>query len=790
MKNWSNASEVPWINYSYKDGDATKYIKITSVEIGADVLSIGSSAFSNCTSLAKITFAKGSKLTGIGDFAFYNCSKLADVAIPATVTAIGTNAFSGSGIKSVAIPAGVETLPAGAFENCKSLATVTFAEGSKLTIMQDWVFKGCSALKSIALPASLTVIGNYAFADCSAVTAITIPAAVTSVGTHAFTNCAALESVTLPAGLPEIGDEFFMGCTNLKSITIPANVTAIGDRAFKDCSNLATITFAAGSKLKTIGAEAFYNCGKLGAIAIPAGVTSIGSAEIDVTEKNQKGEDVTVTKKYDYYHVFDLCLSLKSITVDANNKNYTGDASGVLYNKKKTVLIKFPAASAVKEYTIGKNVTEIKDYAFESSKNLQAIKVEAGNAKYTADDYGVLHSDNKTILVQYPAGRPDKNYVILGGVRLVASRAFSDCANLTEYIHIPPTVSADGRTADGLLVDSFVNLPDACRFCCDDSEKGRPIQSFTIANFNETKYSICIKNSHCEHDYKETGRIEPTCSKVGKKVYTCSKCQDIKETDIAKLSHTFGKAVVVEGTCRRPGSETRTCSVCNETEVKPITYQHKFVLDPKASVAVTCEKDGKNVSTCSVCGEKNEEKVVAKGHQFGAWTVDKVNEPGVAGSRRHTCSVCKEEFKEDLPELPIVTIDQGSTATAIYKTTKKGEEAEEGYDVNGNLILTCKAEYLGRYTIKWECSDPKLATIIYDPKDPNKITVKAIGNGTVTITARALGAGGADIKNGKDEVVDASASIEVKAKMNVWQIIVAFFRGIKEKLSLKNIIGL
>lgn len=154
-----------------------KCTALTSIEIPASVETIGDSAFMGCSKLATVTFEKGSQLKTIGgrygSGAFANCTALTAIEIPASVETIEATAFffcsslatvtfeKGSQLKtigggyyysayeksyyshgafsdcialaSIEIPASVETIEAAAFAFCSSLKTVTFEKGSKLT---------------------------------------------------------------------------------------------------------------------------------------------------------------------------------------------------------------------------------------------------------------------------------------------------------------------------------------------------------------------------------------------------------------------------------------------------------------------------------------------------------------------------------------------------------------------------------------------------------------------------------------------------------------------------------
>ena len=73
-----------------------------------------------------------------------------------------------------------------------------------------------------------------------------------------------------------------------------------------------------GCPVTTIGDGAFYDCEKLTSVIIPDSVTEIGR------------------------HVFGECYYLKFIKVDENNKYFSNDEYGVLFNKDKTKLIRYP----------------------------------------------------------------------------------------------------------------------------------------------------------------------------------------------------------------------------------------------------------------------------------------------------------------------------------------------------------------------------------------------------------------------------------------------------------------
>ena len=286
-------SQLKTIGGDYYYGAFSDCTALTSIEIPASVETIGNTAFSDCSSLATVTFEKGSRLKTIGNNAYYRCTSLTSIEIPASVETIEKKAFmhcsslatvtfeKGSQLKTIAgdsydgafsdctaltsieIPASVETIEATAFKRCSKLATVTFEKGSQLKTIGG----GYS---------SSSHFGTYsdyygAFSDCSSLTSIEIPASVETIEATAFKRCSKLTTITFEKGslLKTIGGGYsssyyygaFLGCSSLTSIEIPASVETIEATAFKRCSKLTTVTFEKGSQLKIIGGGFDTNVG-------------------------------------------------------------------------------------------------------------------------------------------------------------------------------------------------------------------------------------------------------------------------------------------------------------------------------------------------------------------------------------------------------------------------------------------------------------------------------------------------------------------------------------------------
>ena len=105
---------------------------------------------------------------------------------------------------------------------------------------------------------------------------ITLPAGLKAIGNNAFNGCFALRNeVTIPAGVETIGSNAFKGCRNAKfNPALPETLTAIGDYAFQNCANLYAVTLPAS--LQTIGDHAFEASNVQEAV-LPAGLKTIGA---------------------------------------------------------------------------------------------------------------------------------------------------------------------------------------------------------------------------------------------------------------------------------------------------------------------------------------------------------------------------------------------------------------------------------------------------------------------------------------------------------------------------------
>jgi hypothetical protein len=234
-----------------------------------------------------------------------------------------------------------------------------------VTIIGSNAFASCTKLENITIPASVTTIEFGAFGGCESLTNVSIPDSVTSIGQDAFLGCIYLTNITIPGSVSSIGDNAFYGCLFLANVTMSNGVTSLGYSVFYECTHLTNITMPAS--MFSIGESAFYDCAKLKNIIIPDGVPSIGALTFFAcTSLTTLTISASVTNIADIAYdpdVFSGDLSLVSINVDPLNPAYSS-VDGVLFDKSQTTLLQYPAGRLAKSYVVPNGVTSIADSAF------------------------------------------------------------------------------------------------------------------------------------------------------------------------------------------------------------------------------------------------------------------------------------------------------------------------------------------------------------------------------------------------------------------------------------------
>ena len=209
--------------YSFTNSSGTKYSAAPLegwTRHRCAVEAIGDYCFRGASNLSSLTIPSTVKY--IGTEAFEYTDKLFSLDIPESVEKVGWLAFARTGLKEVVIPASSSNWldSNAAFQDNANLTKVTFAQGT--TAIQDRIFFGCVALRTIIIPDEVIYIGPGAFAGCEALTEIHLPASLQVLNNRLFRGCP-LRSLEIPAGVIEIEGSALLG-TNIAKLTVnPAN---------------------------------------------------------------------------------------------------------------------------------------------------------------------------------------------------------------------------------------------------------------------------------------------------------------------------------------------------------------------------------------------------------------------------------------------------------------------------------------------------------------------------------------------------------------------------------------
>ncbi len=206
-------------------------------------------------------------------------------------------------------------------------------------------------------------------------------------------------------------------------------VTAIGAAALKGKTEITSVVIPEG--VESLDAEAFRGCTALKTVEIPASVKSIGT------------------------QAFYYCTALESFNVADGSEYFCTDATGVLYNADKTILVQYPNASSVTEYVIPDTVETIGDYAF--CYCVKILKVTIPDSVKTVGNYAFRGSSKITTINMGNNIEVIKDFAFHGLYRMtsielpetltsIGEYAFNEC-KIVKTLVIPDGVTTIGKNA-------------------------------------------------------------------------------------------------------------------------------------------------------------------------------------------------------------------------------------------------------------------------------------------------------------------------------------------------------
>ncbi len=268
----------------------------------------------------------------IDDEAFKDCPKLCTFKLPDNIKIIGADAFNGTPITTVNIPAKTVYIGEGAFGNCSQLETIVSDYNGKYTVEDNVLFEVGKDSKTLFTYPAGKKGAEY-----------TIDDEVTSIADMAFAGTKYLKKVKLPDEAMMIPSGSFADCTSLEEIDL-SRIVLIDVSAFWNCINLNTVKFSNG--LTTINPYAFENCG-FEEIELPSSVTYIGIYAFSDCKNLKKVTIPDYTAAEVYTNVFQGCSSLTEIDLLSSDIVLNEGALNVAVGKEQTVDIVKPKGYSI-----------------------------------------------------------------------------------------------------------------------------------------------------------------------------------------------------------------------------------------------------------------------------------------------------------------------------------------------------------------------------------------------------------------------------------------------------------
>jgi len=495
---------------------------VQNLTLPANATSIGQYAFANCKGLTN--FVMPNSITTLGNYAFVGCVNLTTITLSENLTTIPQYAFAkatigggigglrpspgststtyeAAGITSIHIPAKVTKIDNYAFDQCKDLKTITFAENGALTTLGNYVFRD-SGLTAITLPNTVTTVGTYTFAGCANLKTVVLSENMTTISNYMFAEVP--ESNSLFSEVP------YSPPVAIESIVIPANITTINQYAFRNVVSLKSITFAEGSKIKSIGNYAFMGTG-LTSFTLPETADASGKITFgtSIFQDCKSLKEVSLPKSVTALNgAFVGCVLTKLEMAndgdgDLSNDVYNVDSeNGVVYNgDRNTIQLYFGIAN---EFVVPEGVHTIEANAFAGNTTLTKITfpstlqvIKASAFSMCSNLLTIVAPQNialTTIGDSAFAQSGLKSIVLPPSITSMGQKVFQKCTNLETavvYTAVLGQYMFDGCTAlkEVTLSDNTTAIPAYTFQDCAS------LKSFTLPSAVKSMGNYCLSGS-------------------------------------------------------------------------------------------------------------------------------------------------------------------------------------------------------------------------------------------------------------------------------------------------------
>ena len=410
-------------NYAFAEND---YIE--EAEISGSVLTFGSHMFYRCDALKKVAFHEG--VVEIPTHCFNQATAIEEVAMPSTLKRVGDYAFFMSGLAKIELPASVTSIGTTAFSSCPNLTEVIINGNIETKETDTSWFSSCPLLTKVEFKGTVESFEMACFLGCTSLTEISIPDSVVTLGARCFSDCENLATIWLGENTSNFQEDCFQGTPALENggiklketdkkhnivngilysdegktvsyimdatkvpealnfASMGSGVTKIGDYAFYENENVKSIDLTG---VTSVGVSAFDSCENIVQdLVIPSSVTSIGAssfAYLGITSlKLETTLDGIIPEE-----CFRNCRSLVSARIPSGITRLGYGAFGWCNNN-------------FVECYLPLTVTYLEEYAFQMDNKLvvkyegteedwKKITIENGNAGKFTVEYSIPQTD-------------------------------------------------------------------------------------------------------------------------------------------------------------------------------------------------------------------------------------------------------------------------------------------------------------------------------------------------------------------------------------------------------------
>lgn len=578
-----------------------------------------------------------------------------------------------SAIQEIKFPASVNEIGDFAFKYCESIMSIEFDKNATVAFVGDECFFECHYLVSVVLPNSIESIGEYAFANCYELNYVEMPSSLETINTRAFENCVSLTSIVLPSLLTEMEVNSFVGCSSLY-----------------DIYNLSEISIREGS-------DDYSSIARYGFVHTSLGAPMSTVVTIDgVGEFRNSGDKWLLTY-----------LDHSLVTLDTNSLSYEGKSLGNIRILEEAARYR----SELKNVTLGKNVIQVQDYAFDNCYNLR--KLDMSSSRVTNIEPGAFGGCSRLIELSLP-----------NGVLTISDNAFNYCSKLLS-IQLPNGLESIGYNAFYGCEELF----EVYDFSYDievlrDSSNGyvgyyaKKIITSSFAEPLERKiengmYFVVADGIYYLHHMENVNQSILEIPNVGSSIvitpdafYGCSARGTIVPKSVDKIDF-FGNDICLQ-TVYYEGNYDEWNNIDYRNYSDPsVFYYNKCVhsygdwtykngkpsteycdLNWSVDVSPTCQKEGLNVGRCACengCSYKESYNLAIVDHKF----------------ENNACVYCGRKF------VKVTSLNKNQYATQFEISTEKFEFDKEGmvtpadieYGAQGGIIITAKQDIVVEFSM-------------------------------------------------------------------------------------------